>query len=407
MTLPHRALAPLLALALLATACSPEATEEPTPETTTTSPGSTTTLQPPPPNEAFIIDLAMEGDPDARLALAAFYGWIGDRSLAPPQVPEGLLSAIGGLAPDGHETITATFHSADLDKDLGRVGVAAADGDIVLLADSGSGWAVVGAWLPRWGMDAWFGEPIRHALVVGTDARPGQGQEVFRADSIHILSSNLPERSGGILGYPRDTYVQASYGMDKFTHVNALSDRNTHEMVDIATALSGLPVEGYLVTGFLGFIQLVNNFGGVEVDVPYRMNDWKAEADLFAGTQRLWGEAALAFSRIRSIPGGDFTRSGHQGVVMMAALAELVDRDLTRLPETVALLSSYTWTNLSAGDLLTLTAIGFLITPENVINKVLPGTVTTRGGASVVVLDEAGAQEMYRDLDDGFFEAEG
>jgi LCP family protein required for cell wall assembly len=284
------------------------------------------------------------------------------------------------------------------------VGVATADGDIVLLADDGTGWKVVGAYLPRFDLDPWYGESVRHVLVVGTDARPGQSQELFRADSIHILSSNLPEGRGAVLGFPRDAYVQASYGMDKFTHVNALSDRHTEEMVDIAAELSSLPIDGYLLTGFLGFIRLVNDFGGVVVDVPYRMNDWRAEANLFAGTQRLWGEAALAFSRIRSIPGGDFTRSGHQGVVVLAALGEIAGGDITRLPELLSILTRHTWTNLSPGDLLTLAAAGFLVDPTTVENKVLPGTVTTRGGASVVVLDEVRSEEMYRDLDDGFFD---
>jgi LCP family protein required for cell wall assembly len=398
----RRLLASVLALAAV-TACSSPAAEDPTTTIATTTASPTTTTLPPQ-RTAYIIDVAVDGDPATRPALATFYGWIGDRTLAEPDIPSGLLDAVGALEPDRHLTVEATLVTAELEKELGRVAVATADGDIVLLADDGTGWKVVGAYLPRFDLDPWYGESVRHVLVVGTDARPGQSQELFRADSIHILSSNLPEGRGAVLGFPRDAYVQASYGMDKFTHVNALSDRHTEEMVDIAAELSSLPIDGYLLTGFLGFIRLVNDFGGVVVDVPYRMNDWRAEANLFAGTQRLWGEAALAFSRIRSIPGGDFTRSGHQGVVVLAALGEIAGGDITRLPELLSILTRHTWTNLSPGDLLTLAATGFIVDPSTVENKVLPGTVTTRGGASVVVLDEVRSEEMYRDLDDGFFD---
>ena len=398
----RRLLIALLTLAAVAGCSSPEAENQGT-TTTTTAVLSTTTSSLPPQRESYIIEVALDGDPNARPALVAFYGWIGDRTLSEPDIPSGLLEAIGALEPDRHLSVEAALVTAELEKELGRVGVATADADIILLADDGTGWKVVGAYLPRFDMEAWYGEPVRHLLVVGTDARFGQSQELFRADSIHILSSNLPEARGAVLGFPRDSYVQASYGMDKFTHVNALSDRHTEEMVDIAAELSGLPIDGYLLTGFLGFIRLVNDFGGVVVDVPYRMNDWRAEANLFAGTQRLWGDAALGFSRIRSIPGGDFTRSGHQGVVILGALGEIAGGDITRLPELLSILIRHTWTNLSPGDLLTLAAAGFVVDPATVENKVLPGTVTTRGGASVVILDETVAEEMFRDLDDGFF----
>jgi polyisoprenyl-teichoic acid--peptidoglycan teichoic acid transferase len=365
--------------------------------TTTTSTTTTTTL---PPAAHFILDVLMEGDQEALSAVAAFYGWIGDRTLGVPDVPGGLLDLIEPIRPHDHMTISATLHAADLDEGR-RVGIVTADDDILLLADDGGGWSIVGASLPRFDAGPWYGEPIRHVLVIGTDARPGESQPVFRADGIHILSSNLTERRGGIVNIPRDAHVQASYGMDKFSSVNARSERHSDEMLDIARDLSGLPVEGYILTGFLGFIRLVDQFGGVMINVPYRMNDWRAEADLYAGLQRLFGANALAFSRIRSIPGGDFTRTGHHGVVMLAALAEIVDRDITQLPELVAILDRNTWTDLALGDLLTLAAVGFELRPEDIPNVVLPGTVRMVRGASVVVLDAERSEAIFRDLDDG------
>lgn len=401
----------LLALGLVITACTSDddaGTTTTTTTTPTTSSSTTTTTLPAAP-EGFIIDVALNGDPGIAAAVQSLYGWVGDRELDPPDVPDGLLERLDELEVDRHHVVEAVMFDAELsgedeDSSGARVAVVLADEDIVLLADEGTGWEVVGAALTRFGMEPWFGEPIRHVLVIGTDARIGFIQEVHRADSIHILSSNLDEGAGSILGFPRDSYVQASYGMDKFTHVNATSDRHSEEMVEIAAELSGLPLEGYLLTGFLGFINLVDEFGGVVVDVPYRMNDWRAEADLFAGVQRLMGENALAFSRIRSIPGSDFTRSFHHGVVVLAAMAELVERDFTHLPELVAMIDRHTWTDLSAGDLLTLAAVTFMLEPYAVTNTVLPGTVAVRGGASVVLLDEEASEEIFRDLDDGFLE---
>lgn len=393
-------------LALIVSACGGDGAATPTttaPPTTTTL-ATTTTLPPTTTTDAApiwaAIDVVMEGDEEATAALAAFYSWVGDRTLPLPDVPAGLLDLHAEIHPTTDMTVEAVFHSADVEG--GRVAVVTADDDIVLLADEGSGWKIVGGHFARFGVDAWYGPEVRHVLVVGTDARPGESERLYRADSIHILSSNTSRRAGSILGFPRDTYVQASYGPDKFTHVNALSDTNTTEMVEIAERLSGLPIDGYLITGFTSFRQLVNAFGGVVVEVPFFIDDWRAEALLNKGIQRLFGNDALAFSRVRSIPGGDFARSANQGKVMLAALVGTHERDLTELPTLLAILIDNTWTDLSLGDLLNLGAAAFLLDREAVSNEVLPGTVATApGGASVVYLDEAEAEVIFRDLDDG------
>ena len=112
------------------------------------------------------------------------------------------------------------------------------------------------------------------------------------------------------------------------------------------------------------------------------------------------GQDALAFSRNRSIQGGDFTRSFHQGMVIAAGLRGAQERGILDLPDLLALLSGFTWTDLPAGDLLTLAAGAYELDPAAVANLVLPGSVGTVGAASVVLLspeDEA----VYRDLDDG------
>jgi LCP family protein required for cell wall assembly len=346
------------------------------------------------------IDVSMEGDDEAAAAVAGLYAWIGDRNLPTPAAPAGLLDLLADIHPETGSSFEAALHAADVEG--GRVAVVTADEDIVLLADEGGAWAVVGAHLPRFGVSAWYGGEVRHILVLGTDARPGESQPLYRADSIHIISSNSARGAGSILGFPRDTYVEASYGHDKFTHVNALAETHSSEMVEIAERISGLSIDGYILAGFTSFRQLVNAFGGVVVNVPYFIDDWKAEALIARGVQRLFGDDALGFSRTRAITGGDFARSANQGKVILAALIETLGGDITRLPALIAILVDNTWTDLSLGDLLTLGATAFLVNPDHVTNEVLPGTVATApGGASVVYLDEAGTDEIFDDLVDG------
>ncbi|MCU0281842.1 MAG: LCP family protein, partial [Acidimicrobiia bacterium] len=209
--------------------------------------------------------------------------------------------------------------------------------------------------------------------------------------------------SGSIVGFPRDSWVAAPYGNDKLTHVNARA--GSAAVVQIARDLTSLPIEGYLVTGFRSFRRLVDTFGGVMVEVPFAMNDPKSSAFLSAGLQLLLGQDALAFSRNRHISGSDFTRSYHQGLVIAAGLAGVQARGSLDLPELLALLSQYTWTDLAPGDLLTLAAGAYEMDPEAVVNLVLPGTIGTAGAASVVYLDPE-AEDIYADLADGIITPE-
>jgi anionic cell wall polymer biosynthesis LytR-Cps2A-Psr (LCP) family protein len=130
------------------------------------------------------------------------------------------------------------------------------------------------------------------------------------------------------------------------------------------------------------------------------MAEPKSQAYLSAGLQTLFGGDALAFSRNRTIPGGDFTRQLHGGLVILGALQGVMERDIRVLPALLSILMDFTWTDLSLEDLLTVAAGGFLLDPDRVGNDVLPGVIATRNGASIVNLSPE-AEDMFRDMDDG------
>ncbi len=428
-----RRLIPLLLLALIAAACSsadddtsatdppattaaPEGfastlpddsgttTTEPVTETTsaeestTTSAASSTTEVPA--AEVVVALDDQDGAPEGLAeALTTLYAWLADPAAHPePDLPAGLVEHLSDIEPAGDLFVRGEWAAADLPSGEG-VAVADLGSDIVLLVNDESGWRVVGTKLTRFDSAAWYGDPVRRIMVIGTDARPGQDQERFRADSIHVLTSVISEGSGAIVGFPRDSHVSTpSGGTDKYTHINVFF--GPEAMVDIAEDLSGLSIEGYLITGFLGFQQLVDAFDGIPVTVPFGMAEPKSGAYLVAGFQTLWGQNALAFSRNRTIANGDFRRSLHQGLVILGALDKTQDLGLMQVPGLLEMLLTFTWTDLSAEQLLTVAATAFEIDPATVPNVVLPGAIRTVGGASVVVLDD-GAYDLLADLDDG------
>jgi hypothetical protein len=91
--------------------------------------------------------------------------------------------------------------------------------------------------------------------------------------------------------------------------------------------------------------------------------------------------------------------------VILGALTDAATRGIEALPDLIKTLDEYTWTDLTPAQMLTLGAIAFEIDPLSIGNLVLPGTVTTRAGASVVVLSE-GADDIFVDLGDGWLTQE-
>ena len=128
---------------------------------------------------------------------------------------------------------------------------------------------------------------------------------------------------GTLLGFPRDSWVQIpGHGNGKLTNAMALGGPTL--MAETIRRLTGLPVQYYVITGFQGFTDIVNELGGVDVNVQRRMNDGYSGARFQPGWHHFDGGAALAYSRDRhDVAEGDFTRSGNQGNLVLAALGKM------------------------------------------------------------------------------------
>jgi LCP family protein required for cell wall assembly len=318
-------------------------------------------------------------------------------------IPAGLIDYLADLEPTvGEVSVSGTVTTGDILES--QVAVIETAEDIVLAVADPSGWRVVGARLASFGKSAWYGEGPRLALIIGSDARPGQNPLGYRADSLHVVGVVPDSGQGAIVGIPRDSWVEASYGGNaKFT--NVMASRGPEVVLETARNLTDLPLEGYLVTGFLGFEGLVDAFGGFEFDVPFAMAEPKSKAFFQAGLQLFSGADALAFARNRTLSGGDFTRSYHHGLLMTAALRKVRDLGIEELPRLLELLVEFTWTDLTAEQLLTLGASAYELDPDTLPNLVVEGRVGTAGSASVVYLTEA-AFATFADLADGVVEGE-
>lgn len=386
-----------LALALTAAACSGAAAQPAIPSTVPTTTSTSTTAAPTtiaePPIAAVALDFEMPIGMDE--PLHTLYSWLTDDRNEAPVVPAGLLAYLTGTTREDTGAVGGVT-SAKLDNG-DTVAVARIDRDIVLLIDDGSGWRIVGAALD--GLSPWLGPGPRTVLILGSDARAGENQQRLRADSIHILTVVPEAESGAIVGFPRDSWVQGPGGGTKLT--NLMAGRGPEVMLETITELTQLEIDGYFVTGFVGFTTLMEELGGLFIDLPAVMRSGNNWANYPAGPQTLTPQRALRLARIRKgLPGGDFDRSFNQGLIMQAAMDMIQLTGIELLPEWVRILTSSTWTDLSTEDVLLLGASAFFFPSDALVNIVLPGRVGTAGSASVVFLDES-AEDIYRDLEDG------
>jgi LCP family protein required for cell wall assembly len=266
------------------------------------------------------------------------------------------------------------------------------------------GHEIAGALLPGFPTNRPF-----FVAVIGSDARPGvcEPVEACLADSLHIIGVNPRKRAAGIVGIPRDSYVDIpGHGTQKIN--NSLSLGGPELVVDTLEQLAGVQIDYSFLTSFEGFRHMIEDVGGIEVEIPYAMSDSASGAVFEPGPQRLDGRQALAFSRNRkSVPNGDFSRTENQGLVIMSALAQLrqeVRRDPTRLFTWMIAGAKYIQTELTLSDLFGLALPALDIDPKRVVNMALPGGIGTAGEASIVTLGGE-ADAVFADLaDDGMLE---
>lgn len=433
-------------MALLASACTPRsAAPDPTPPTATTAAPPTTIALPPPATTTTTTStppapssttttttkitatipsrntVVIEGDltEPLRTMVTDLYRWIADDRNPVPEVPQGLLTHLAAADIPSPPWRTARAVTAELPTGE-SVAVIHVDGDILFAADEGDGWKLVGAAVAD--TPIWLGDEPKFLLVLGSDARPGQSQTRLRADSIHILALAPALDAGTIVGFPRDTYITADIlaaanktvdlpnpRRSAIKWTNLMSRRGPEIMLATARELTGLPISGYVVTGFVGFDGLIQAIGGVVVDLPRGISTGNSQPNFAAGEQLLNAARTLLLARIRkTIPGGDFARSLNQGMIILAAMVMVQTRGVDALPGLLRALHNDAWTDLPAGELLTFAAAGLLTDPGALENVVLPGSVRTIGGASVVLLDEEEKDRIMSDIAaDGVLEPAG
>jgi LCP family protein required for cell wall assembly len=170
------------------------------------------------------------------------------------------------------------------------------------------------------------GQPTT-ALVIGTDKRKGKEAELTgRSDTLMLVRADPQTNSISLMSFPRDllTTIKCPGHYDHVDRINAaFSECGSLGSLLTVKALTGIPINYFITVNFRGFLQLVNNLGGVWVDVDHRYLCSESNCpgisaiNLLPGYQRLRAYDALAFVRYRHFD-SDLYRVARQQLFLKA-----------------------------------------------------------------------------------------
>lgn len=241
-------------------------------------------------------------------------------------------------------------------------------------------------------------------LLLGTDhARQRDRREANRSDSIMLVRTDPDRHRIAYLSIPRDLRVEVpGHGTDKINAAFQLGGPTL--AVRTVRALTGLPVNHVALVDFNSFRGLIDELGGIEVDVPApivsnrfdcpfatqtQCSSWQGWR--FAkGKQTMDGHRALVYARVRENrldpAESDLTRGERQQQVVRAIGDKLTSpRTLLRLPFVGGDLLEPLATDLTAGQFVQLAWLKFRASDERTLRCRLGGSASFVGGQAVIL----------------------
>lgn len=267
--------------------------------------------------------------------------------------------------------------------------------------------------------EPWQGTERVNILLMGIDRRPGEAF-ISRTDTMMLISIDPTSESVSILSIPRDLYVAIpGYGSDRINTAFVYGARGDNPTGGAALAMQtveynlGVPVHHYAMVDFSAVIKGVDALGGVDLYVPYTIND-PTYPDMNygydplyipAGQHHMDGITALKYARTRH-GDSDIHRAQRQQQVILAVRSKVlalgIGEMVKRAPVLYQQLNNGIMTDLSLEQLLTLGQLAGDIETENIRNEVLGfeyvSSYRTPQGASVLVLDNAAAAPLIDSL---------
>jgi LCP family protein required for cell wall assembly len=164
----------------------------------------------------------------------------------------------------------------------------------------------------------------RSGLTARQQAQLHVGRNSGETDTDTLMVMHVPasHRSVQVISLPRDSWVNIpGHGMNKIN--SALGLGGPQLMVQTIEQATGLTINDYVEVNFLGFVKVIDALGGVNICLPYAVDDSYSGLHMAAGMHHVNGITALEYARDRhSFATSDLARIQDQQQLISTALGE-------------------------------------------------------------------------------------
>lgn len=251
----------------------------------------------------------------------------------------------------------------------------------------------------------------------------------FLTDTMMLASFRPSTKQVALLSIPRDLGVHIpNYGLSKINHANAYGEKEKTNWgaafaTEIVEKTLDIDIHYYIRLDFKAFSEIVDEIGGVNVNVEKAFTDYSfpAENEQFqtvsfqSGTQKMNGDRALTFARSRhgnNGEGSDFARAKRQQKILVAIKEKILSYETflnpVRINGIVNSLDKHLTTNMEFSDMITFAKLSREIDGEKIKHFVLDNGVdgflqngTTSAGGYILTPkdgDFSAIKEMVKNI---------
>ena len=243
------------------------------------------------------------------------------------------------------------------------------------------------------------------------------GKSQGMTDTMIVCSYDPKTQEAAMLSIPRDTFIGDSrYSASVYDKINSVysnNNENPQKVLDEINEITGLNIKNWALIDTKALVELVNEIGGVEFNVPIDMkyDDYSQElhVDLKEGWQTLNGDQVEQLVRFRHNADGstysdeygieDFGRMRTQREVIIAVAKQTVQlKNVTEVGKILDITNKYVKTNMKFDSLKDYIPYAINMNTDAIKAEQLPGESDYINGISFYLHDQEETENMVNEL---------
>ena len=242
------------------------------------------------------------------------------------------------------------------------------------------------------------------------------GESQGMSDTIMICTYDPKTQDASMLSIPRDTFIgDSKYEASAYDKINSVynASKNPEDTLKEVNELTGLNIKNYVLIDTQALVELVNEIGGIQFNVPMDMkyDDYSQElhVNLKEGWQTLNGDQVEQLVRFRHNSDGstysyeygweDFGRMRTQREVIMAIAKQTIQlKNVTEIGKILDITKKYVKTNMDFESLKDYIPYAINMNTDNIKAEQLPGSDEYLNGLYFFVHDEEETEKIINEM---------